>query len=131
MFPWIYGQKPKATTPREIMIERLREGVPPELASRAAGIDWADVKDDPEIDKALCRRRKYCYSSGRAIAALPASYVRQCEAKLSLGFPRQDRRDSWGLLLKITFVIRQLSFQERGNFVVVRLRRLFPRHHDS
>ena len=45
--------KPKATTPREIMIERLREGVPPELASRAAGIQWGDVKDDPEIDKAL------------------------------------------------------------------------------
>ncbi len=53
MFPWLFQQKPKATAPREIMIERLREGVPPELASRAAGIDWAGVKDDPEIDKAL------------------------------------------------------------------------------
>ncbi len=53
MFPWLFQQKLKATTPREIMIERLREGVPPELASRAAGIEWASVKDDPEIDKAL------------------------------------------------------------------------------
>ncbi len=53
MFPWLFQQKPKATAPREVMIERLREGVPPELASRAAGIDWAGVKDDPEIDKAL------------------------------------------------------------------------------
>jgi hypothetical protein len=54
LFPWApFAQKSKATTPREIMIDRLREGVPPELASRAAGIDWAIVKDDPEIDKAL------------------------------------------------------------------------------
>jgi len=53
MFPWLFTQKPKATTPHEIMLERLREGVPPELASRAAGIEWSAVKDDPEIDKAL------------------------------------------------------------------------------
>ena len=53
MFPWSFVQKPKATTPREIMIERLREGVPPELATLAAGIAWADIKDDPEVDKAL------------------------------------------------------------------------------
>lgn len=50
MFPW---SRSKAATPRETMLDRLREGVPPELASRAAGIEWADVKDDPEIDKAL------------------------------------------------------------------------------
>jgi hypothetical protein len=53
MFPWSSAQKSKPTTPREIMLERLSEGVPPELACRAAGIDWASVKDDPEIDKAL------------------------------------------------------------------------------
>ncbi len=35
------------------MLEWLRGGVPPDLASRAAGVDWAGVKDDPEIDKAL------------------------------------------------------------------------------
>jgi hypothetical protein len=53
MFPWSFGQKPKAVTPREIMLERLREGVPPELATRAAGINWDSIKDDPDVDKAL------------------------------------------------------------------------------
>ena len=54
MFPWtIFPQKPKATTPRDVLLERLREGVPPELASRAAGIDWETLKNDVEIDKAL------------------------------------------------------------------------------
>lgn len=53
MFPWLFPQKTKGTTPREIMLERLREGVPAELASRAAGIEWQTVKDDADIDKAL------------------------------------------------------------------------------
>lgn len=35
------------------MLQRLREGVPPELATRAAGIAWEDIKDDPEVDQAL------------------------------------------------------------------------------
>lgn len=35
------------------MLERLREGVPPELAARAAGVKWDDIKNSPEIDKAL------------------------------------------------------------------------------
>ncbi len=35
------------------MLRRLSEGVPPELASRAAGIAWDEVKDDPEVVKAL------------------------------------------------------------------------------
>lgn len=35
------------------MLERLREGVPPELATRAAGINWDSIKDDPDVDKAL------------------------------------------------------------------------------
>lgn len=35
------------------MLRRLRQGVPPELAARAAGVRWADIKDDPEIDKAV------------------------------------------------------------------------------
>lgn len=52
-FPWLFTQKPKATDAREIMLERLREGVPPELAVRAAGIQWDSVKDAPEVDKAL------------------------------------------------------------------------------
>lgn len=35
------------------MLQRLREGVPPELATRAAGITWDEIKDDPEVNKAL------------------------------------------------------------------------------
>lgn len=35
------------------MIARLQEGVPPELATRAAGIEWDSIKDEPEVVKAL------------------------------------------------------------------------------
>jgi len=35
------------------MLERLAAGVPPELASRAAGIEWGGIKDDPEVIMAL------------------------------------------------------------------------------
>lgn len=35
------------------MLRRLREGVPPELATRAAGVQWDAIKNDPEVDKAL------------------------------------------------------------------------------
>jgi len=35
------------------MLKRLSEGVPVELAARAAGIDVATLKDDPEVDKAV------------------------------------------------------------------------------
>lgn len=35
------------------MLQRLSEGVPPELATRAAGIEWDSVKDNPEIIKAI------------------------------------------------------------------------------
>ena len=53
MFPWSFTQKPKPKTPRDIMLERLRDGVPPELVTRAAGVSMDSIKDDPEIDKAL------------------------------------------------------------------------------
>lgn len=53
-FPWGSPfQQHKALTPREQMLVRLREGVPPELAVRAAGVTWDEIKDDPEVDKAL------------------------------------------------------------------------------
>ncbi len=51
MFPWLYGNTKPPPTPRQLMLERLREGVPPELAARAAGLTLD--KTDPEIDKAL------------------------------------------------------------------------------
>lgn len=52
-FPWIFQQRPKPTTPHEILLERLREGVPPELATRAAGIEWDTIKNNPETVKAM------------------------------------------------------------------------------
>lgn len=51
-FPWLFQQpQSRPTTPREVMLQRLREGVPPELAARAAGVVLD--RDDPEIDRAL------------------------------------------------------------------------------
>lgn len=52
MFPWLYTQQ-QALTPQEMLLRRLREGVPKELALRAAGMTWDEVKEDPEIDRAL------------------------------------------------------------------------------
>lgn len=94
MFPWLYVQKPKPTTPREIMLEWLRNGVPAELASRATGIEWAAVKDDPEIDKAsaegeilLFERARDSGVTGVVRAALrneTKSWVPKAEAQLGL-----------------------------------------------
>ena len=94
MFPWLYAQKPKAVTPREIMIERLREGVPPELASRAAGIEWNSVKDDPEIDKALAEGEILLFERARdsgvtgvvraALRNETKSWIPKAEAQLGL-----------------------------------------------
>jgi hypothetical protein len=53
MFPWSFQQPPKPKTPREVMLQRLSEGVPSDLASRAAGIDWEAVRDEPEVIMAL------------------------------------------------------------------------------
>lgn len=35
------------------MLQRLSEGVPPELACAAAGIAWDAIKDSPEVVKAV------------------------------------------------------------------------------
>lgn len=53
MFPWIYANPQKPQTPWELLLDRLANGVPPELAVRAAGMAWDEIKDDPEVDKAL------------------------------------------------------------------------------
>jgi hypothetical protein len=94
MFPWLYTTKLKATTPREIMIERLREGVPLELALRAAGIDWSIVKDDAEIDKALAEGEILLFERARdsgvtgvvraALRNETKSWVPKAEAQLGL-----------------------------------------------
>ena len=76
------------------MIERLREGVPPELASRAAGIEWASVKDDPEIDKALAEGEILLFERARdsgvtgvvraALRNETKSWIPKAEAQLGL-----------------------------------------------
>lgn len=48
MFPWL-----QTKTPRQIMLQRIREGVPPELAARAAGVTMESLVDDSEVDMAL------------------------------------------------------------------------------
>jgi hypothetical protein len=51
VFPWAQQKTP--LTPREVLVRRLSEGVPPELAARAAGIDWQTIKDDADVVMAL------------------------------------------------------------------------------
>jgi hypothetical protein len=94
MFPWLFTQKPKATAPREVMLDRLREGVPSELAARAAGIEWSAVKDDPEIDKALAEGEILLFERARdsgvtgvvraALRNETKSWVPKAEAPLGL-----------------------------------------------
>lgn len=54
-FPWGFAQQPlpPPKTGRALMLERLSMGVPPELATRAAGVDMDSIRDDPEVDRAL------------------------------------------------------------------------------
>ena len=95
MFPWaIFTQKAKGTTPREIMLDWLRNGVPPELASRAVGVAWETVKDDPEIDKALAEGEIMLFERARdsgvtgvvraALRNETKSWVPKAEAQLGL-----------------------------------------------
>lgn len=51
--------------PRQLLLERLSEGVPPELACRAAGIAWAEIKDDPQVDKALAEGEILLFTRAR------------------------------------------------------------------
>ena len=47
------------------MLERLAEGVPPELATRAAGVTMDSIKDDPEVDKALAEGEILLFTRAR------------------------------------------------------------------
>lgn len=47
------------------MLERLSEGVPPELATRAAGVTMDSLKDDPEVDKALAEGEILLFTRAR------------------------------------------------------------------
>jgi len=51
VFPWTFAQ-PKPLTGRELLLQRLRDGIPPKLAAAAAGIDWQSVKDEAEVAQA-------------------------------------------------------------------------------
>lgn len=76
------------------MLERLRNGVPPELATRAAGVEWSAIKDDPEIIKAtaegeivLFERARDGGVSGSVRAAMryeTATWTPKAEAILGL-----------------------------------------------
>jgi hypothetical protein len=64
MFPWApFVKEPK--TPRETMLDRLREGVPPELVARAAGVSVDSFKNDPEADKALAEGEIFLFERTR------------------------------------------------------------------
>ena len=54
-FPWTFGAQPqqRPLTTRELMLKRLSEGVPPELACRAAGVPLESLNGDAEADRAL------------------------------------------------------------------------------
>jgi hypothetical protein len=52
VFPWTFGQQ-KPLTGRELMLERMKNGIPPELAATAAGIEYANVKEQPEVVQAI------------------------------------------------------------------------------
>lgn len=47
------------------MLQRLREGVPPELACRAAGAKWDDIKDKPDVDKARAEGEIFLFERAR------------------------------------------------------------------
>lgn len=48
-----FAPLPEKETPQDVLLRRLRDGVPPELACRAAGVKWDDIKDRPDVDMAV------------------------------------------------------------------------------
>lgn len=65
VFLWGTPSNAIPKTPREIMLERLVEGVPPDLAARAAGIEWDAIKDDPEVVKAVAEGEILLFTRAR------------------------------------------------------------------
>jgi hypothetical protein len=47
------------------MLERLAEGVPPDLVTRAAGVEWDTIKDDPEVMKAVAEGEILLFTRAR------------------------------------------------------------------
>jgi hypothetical protein len=98
MFPWStpFAQKPK--TPREVMLDRLREGVPPELVARAAGVPVESFKNDPETDKALAEGEILLFERARdsgVTGAIRAAMRREAnswmpKAEVTIGLSLED-----------------------------------------
>jgi hypothetical protein len=98
MFPWstpfIKGPK----TAREIMLDRLREGVPPELATRAAGVALDSLKDDVEADKATAEGEILLFERARdsgVTGAVRAAMRREVnswmpKAEVTIGLTLED-----------------------------------------
>jgi hypothetical protein len=97
MFPWSYN-KPVPKTPREAMLQRLRDGVPPELVTRAAGVTMESIKDDPEVDKALAEGEILLFERARdsSVTGVVRAAMRyesrtwQPKAEVHLGLSLED-----------------------------------------
>jgi len=57
VFPWNFTAPKKPETPREQLLEWLREGVPPEDACEALGMTWEQERHAPEIIQAAAHGR--------------------------------------------------------------------------
>jgi hypothetical protein len=98
MFPWLTpsAQKPKSS--REIMLGRLAEGVPPELAARAAGVPVESFKNDPEADKAIAEGEILLFERARdsgVTGAVRAAMRREAnswmpKAEVTIGLTLED-----------------------------------------
>jgi hypothetical protein len=98
MFPWStpFAKGPK--TAREIMLDRLREGVPPELATRAAGVALDSLKDDVEADKAIAEGEILLFERARdsgVTGAVRAAMRREVnswmpKAEVTIGLTLED-----------------------------------------
>lgn len=91
-FPWIFGPAPNRVplTPRELLLERLRTGVPLKLACRAAGVTVDEVKGDPETDKALAEGEIMLFERARdsgVTGAVRAAMRREAETWLPTAEP--------------------------------------------
>lgn len=65
MFPWSPFPQRAPLTPRQLLLERLTQGIPPELACRAAGVTLESLQGDREADKALAEGEIMLYERAR------------------------------------------------------------------
>lgn len=80
------------------MLQRLREGVPPELAARAAGVAVESFKDDRDIDMALAEGEIMLFERARdsgVTGTVRAAMRRETQswmpkAEISLGKTLED-----------------------------------------